>query len=227
MLAVMQMHPGVSSNLPAQKFFNKSKDSAWIGSEDDDVSVAKCRIRNLCSASDNDVPQILCRVHYRLVRAARPSGWARRTNRGDACGRRRISRSVGSRFASSASDAPLPCSPGKEAGSRSPCAAVAPGQRRSLSMAEITLADLLAWEPRLSLTGGDGLERPGALAGAAGVRRSTRREALGNRVGAGDHLGGDGQGVQPDAPTPARGRADYPAPARADRFRRLALAPAA
>lgn len=33
-------------------------------------------------------------------------------------------------------------------------------------MAEITLADLLAWEPRLSLTGGDGLERPeGAAAG--------------------------------------------------------------
>lgn len=36
-------------------------------------------------------------------------------------------------------------------------------------MAEITLADLLAWEPRLSLTGGEGQERPGGTALAAGI----------------------------------------------------------
>ena len=43
-------------------------------------------------------------------------------------------------------------------------------------MAEITLADLLAWEPRLSLTGGDGLERPGAL-------RGRRRDAPESQAG--------------------------------------------
>src|SRR5215207_8258089 len=41
-------------------------------------------------------------------------------------------------------------------------------------MAEITLADLLAWEPRLSLTGGDGLERPGGSAIGAGLAGGKR-----------------------------------------------------